>query len=683
VSGRGLAAALAPRSVAVVGASSDPDRIGGRPVHYLQLHGFRGAVYPINPNRREVQGLPAYPALADLPEAPDAVVVAVPGEAAVETVGAAAALGAQVAVVMASGFGETGAAGRALEQSLVASARAGGMRVVGPNAQGLANFGSGAILSFSTMFVEYEPQDGPVAVVSQSGSMSAVPYALLRRQGIGVRHAHSTGNDADVTAAELAALVAEDEAVRLLLLYLEKVDDAAALARIGRIARERDLPVVALKAGATPPGRRAAESHTGALATEDAVVDAFLERHGIWRARTTRELVHAAELYLQRPRVAGRRLAVVSNSGASCVMAADAAHELGLPLAELLPATREQLAAILPPFASVQNPVDVTAALLNNSRLLSEVLPVLSADPTADSLLVAIPIAGRGYDLDAFAADSADALRTSGKPLLAAIPQPPLVQRFRSAGVPVFETEAEALAALAQYVAHDERRRHATRAGRYEAPGASGAPAELLSEAESLQLLGRAGLPVVPHRVCRDLASALAAAGELGYPVVLKASTTEVVHRSDAGLVRLDLADADALRAAYDELAQPEVLVAAQVRGRHELMLGGRVDRVFGPVVVLGAGGAYVETLPDAAVLLWPFDEEDVRRVLSRLRIAPLLAGVRNEPPVATDAIARAAVSGGRLLADEHGRVVSFDVNPIVVGPATCIAVDAAVFRVQ
>ncbi|WP_407521456.1 CoA-binding protein, partial [Methylobacterium oryzisoli] len=225
-----LKAALDPRSIAVIGASENPNKIGGRPLLYLSRFGFRGAVHPINPNRSEVQGLKAVPRLSDLDAAPDLAIIAVPGEAAVAALDECAALGVKVAVMMASGFGET-AGGKAREAEMAARARARGLRIVGPNSQGLANFGTGAVASFSTMFIEAPPADGPVGIVSQSGAMSVVPYGLLRGRGIGVRHAHATGNDADVTVCELAASVAEDPGLRLLLLYLESIPDPHHLAQ--------------------------------------------------------------------------------------------------------------------------------------------------------------------------------------------------------------------------------------------------------------------------------------------------------------------------------------------------------------------------------------------------------------------------------------------------------------------
>ena len=342
-----LRTVLDPKSVAIIGASENPDKIGGRPLLYLSRFGYKGRVYPINPKREQAQGYRVYPSLSTLPEAPEAALVVVPGDAALEAVEECARIGVQIAIVMASGFGETGTPEAvAKQQRMVEVARAAGMRIIGPNSQGLASFASGAVLSFSTMFIEAPPQDGPVGVIAQSGAMSVVPYGLLRENGIGVRYVHATGNDSDVSVAELAGVVAEDPDLKLLLLYLETIRDAAAFAEAARIARERELPVIALKAGRTAAGQEAARSHTGALANEDRVVDAFLEKHGIWRARDMNEMAGAAELYLKGWRPQGRRLVAISNSGATCVMAADAATAAGMPMAKLAAQTRSGLAAV-------------------------------------------------------------------------------------------------------------------------------------------------------------------------------------------------------------------------------------------------------------------------------------------------------------------------------------------------
>lgn len=690
-----LRSVLNPKSVAVIGASENANKIGGRPLLYLSRHGFKGTVYPINPKRTEILGYKAYPSLADLPDAPEAAIVALAGDAAIEAVEQCAARGVKAAVVMSSGFGETDpVAGKAKEKRMRDAAHAKGMRVIGPNSQGLANFGSGAILSFSTMYIEAPPMDGPVAVVSQSGAMSVVPYGLLRSRGIGVRHSHATGNDSDVTAAELASVVAEDPDLKLLLLYLESVTDPYFLAETARIAHSRNLPVIALKSGRTAAGQEAAKSHTGALANEDRVVDAFFAKHGIWRARDTAELVASAEMYLKGWKPKGRRLVAISNSGAVCVMAADAATAVGMPMAKLAVETRSELAKILPGFATTTNPVDVTAALLSNSSLFSQILPVIAKDAAADAFLIGIPVAGRGYDVDAFARDSADFAKATGKPLVAAIPQPNIGARFKEHGLSVFPTEYEAIAALNQFLSHHELMQAAA-ARRLEsthAPAAAGT-ASMLNEADSLALLQKAGVPVVAHRLCRSADEAAAALAALGGPVAVKGCSADVAHKSELGLVRLGLNDTAAVRGAFADMEAAlrkaganfdGTIVAKMARGRRELMIGARVDPVFGPVVLVGDGGKYVEAMPDAQVLLAPFNAAEIRAALSRLRVAPLMAGVRGEAPLDVDAFCEAVLAVGRLMLDPGAGVTNLDLNPVLVGSKGegCVALDAVVYRV-
>lgn len=686
-----MRAALDPRSVAIVGASENPDKVGGRPLLYLGRHGYRGAVYPINPNRDRIQGRQAYPDLLSLPEAPEVAIIALAGDAAVEAVQTCAGMGVKVALVMTSGFGEVDAIeGKAKEARMRSVSREAGMRVVGPNSQGLANFGTGAILSFSTMYIEMPAEDGPVAIVSQSGAMSVVPYALLRARGIGVRHSHATGNDCEVTVGEFASVVAEDPAVRLLLLYVESISDARSLVELADIARKRELPVLALKSGRTAAGQEAARSHTGALANEDRVVDAFLEQHGIWRARNMAELVGSAELYLKGWKPRGRRLVAISNSGASCVMAADSATQAGLSMAQLSDQTRRDLAAVLPSFATATNPIDLTAALLSNSRLFSDILPVVARDPGADAVVIGIPVAGQGYDVAAFARDTAGFASETGLPVAVSAPQASVANTFRDAGLTVFATDAEAVEALARYLSHVELMRQAGRAGALPVVRQTGKTV-MLNEARALSVVQRSGIRVVEHRLCMTEDEAAAAVASIGAPVAVKACSRDVVHKSDLGLVRLRVSDAEEARAAFlalgeilerEGLANDGVIVARMSQGRRELMLGGRLDPVFGPVVLVGDGGKYVEAMPDASVLVWPFSEEEVLRALGRLRIAPLFEGVRGEPALDSAAVASAAVTLGELLADAASGVVSLDINPVMVGARGegCEALDAVVY---
>jgi acyl-CoA synthetase (NDP forming) len=461
-----LEAALNPRSVAIVGASDNPHKVGGRPILYMGRYGYKGRIFPINPSRAEVQGHKAYPDLVSLPEVPDMAIVALAGEGTVLAVEQCARMGVKVAVVMASGFGETGAEGKKVQDAMLAVARAAGMRMVGPNSQGLANFGTGAIANFSTIFNDAPCLPGPVAIISQSGALSQLIYSLLYERHIGVRHCHATGNEADITVAELAAHVAEDPEVKLLLLYLETINNPDQLAKAAAIAHARDLPVVALKSGRTVRGQRAARAHTGSVEIEDDRVDEFLRHQGIWRAADPQDLVNASALYLKGWRPQGRRLVAISNSGATCVMAADVAEELGLPLAVLAESTRGQLNAILPGFATTTNPIDMTGALLGNSSLFGKTLEIAGSDPGADLFFVGFPIAGTGYDVDAFARDAANFIATTGKPLVLAVPQEEVATPFVKLGVPVFGSDRQALQALDQLAAHAALMRQGRNAGK-------------------------------------------------------------------------------------------------------------------------------------------------------------------------------------------------------------------------
>ena len=692
-----LKAALDPRSVAIIGASENPNKVGGRPVHYLEKFGFKGKILPINPSRQEIQGHKCYPSLADLPEAPEMVIVAVAGDNAIGAVEDCAAHGVKVAVVMASGFGEVDAvAGKAKEQRMVAAAHKAGMRIVGPNSQGLANFGTGAIASFSTMFMEFDRAEGHVAMLSQSGALSTVPVGFLLQRGIGVRQSHATGNDADITVGELAIAVAEDPEVKLMLLYLESIPEKKYLEELAAVALGRDLPIIALKSRRSEAGRQAAQSHTGALANEDRVVDAFFEHHGIWRAPDMRGLVEATELYLKGWKPRGKRLVAISNSGAVCVMTADAATTVGMPMAKLAPETDKKLKGILPSFATTTNPIDLTAALLSNSHLFGDILPVIAQDPAADAFLIGVPVAGPGYDVEAFARDTAAFGKQTAKPLVVAATQRSVAGQFAAQGTSVFPTEVEAVTALHQFLAHRELmartiERKATR-GKSDALLSTSDTTTMLNEADSLALLAARGIPVVPHRLCRSRAEAIAAFEAIGGPVVVKGCSAEIAHKSELGLVKLGVKsreEAGEIYAQMEEIIRKHgarfdgVIIAAMAGGRREIMIGAHRDAVFGPVVAVGDGGKYVEVFRDTTLLLPPFSQDDVKQALGRLRIAPLLAGVRGEPPMDVDALADAVVKVGDLMRDPAAKIMSLDLNPVLLDSAGkgCVVVDAVVFR--
>jgi len=684
---------LAPRSVAIIGASNEVNKVGGRPLFYLKDYGFKGPIFPINPGRSEVQGLKAFKDLASVPDVPDLALVVVPGAAAVGAIKDCAARGVKAAICITSGFAETGdPAGVEMQKEMVAVARAAGMRMVGPNTQGLANFSNGAICSFSTFFTTMRPKDGPVAVVSQSGAMSAIPIGLLNERGVGCRYSLATGNDAEVNVLEMATAAISDPGIKLLLLYLEGIPRADLLATLAETAHRNGVKVVALKSGRTAAGQRAAASHTGALANEDKVVDAALRRVGIWRAQNIADFVSAAELYLKGWTPTGRRFVTISGSGATGVMSADAATFAGLEVVKFDPATQAKLDAILPSFASAANPIDLTAALLSNNRLLSEILPVIANANAADLFKVDMPVSGPGYDMKGFARDIAAFSKATGKPVVVSGWQGDIPASFRAEGVPVFPLEAEAIAALAQFVAHHEivEEAKALPSPRWTGYAGDGAgETRTLNEADSLELLKKAGLPVVPHSLCRTAEKAATAWRNLDGAVAVKGCSADLPHKSEYGLVRLGLDNADAIHDAFREMAATiakakasfdGVIVARMVRGRREMMIGAHRDPFFGPVVVVGEGGKYVEALPDVAILIPPFTQAMAARAIRGLRCAPVLAGVRGESPMDVDAMAAAAVRVAELI-ERDPTIASLDMNPVMLMDQGqgCVIVDAVI----
>jgi acyl-CoA synthetase (NDP forming) len=369
-------------------------------------------------------------------------------------------------------------------------------------------------------------------------------------------------------------------------------------------------------------------------------------------------------------------MAIVSNSGASCVMAADAAQELKVELATLADATVQSLAGTLPPFATPTNPVDITAALLTNSGLFGAVLDVLARDATVDLMLFALPVAGAGYDVPAFANAAARYIQQTRKPLAICAPQPGVAAAFHTAGVPTFERQTQAMAALAQLANHAALLRRPARVRRVRGAIAAGESITVLDEASSLALIEQAGLPVVAHRVCRTVQEALAAYEACGPSVAMKACAADVPHKSDHGLVALNISGKDAVRDTFAMLMtrlaglgieSGAVIVATMAIGMRELMLGGEIDPVFGPVLMVGDGGRHVEAFKDTALLLAPVTVAEVRDALNGLRIAPLLDGFRGDPPLDVDAFCAAAARLADAIAAPQSRVRSVDLNPVIV----------------
>jgi len=682
-----LRALRAPRAIAVLGASDDPVKIGGRPLAFLLRHGYRGRVFPVNPNRTTVQGLPAFASLDAIPEPVDLAIVVVPGERVLEALEAAAAKGVQVAIVFSSGFAEVGEAGRQEQARLGELARRTGLRVIGPNCQGFAHLPSRLIATFGSSFLDETLHVGPIAMVSQSGAMAGMLYEMAREAELGFNYWVSTGNEADVQAADILAEVVEDPETRVALCYLEDIKDAGRFREALGRAHRRGVPVFVLKSGRSAEGRRAASSHTGALAGEDRVYEAAFREWGAIRAADPADLLHLPQAFL-RYREAGPRVAILSTSGGLGVLSVDLCTDLGLSPAVFTAETTGGLRAALPVFAAPQNPVDLTAQILSDPGMLMRVLPLLEGDPGVDMIVFQMPLFSAAMDLDRFVREVAAVAERTAKVIAVSCPQRRVVERFRRAGVLVFHDPTVALRSLA-CLAHATRQRPrwlARTTGATplppRAPDVSRARASadgFLSEWESRRLLEPFGLPLVQTALCADPDEAARAAARLGFPVVVKICSADLPHKSEAGGVALGLTDAAAVAAACRRIersvaerapgaAVEGFLVQRQAAGVIELALGVKVDPVFGPVLLVGAGGILIEALGDFRLLLSPIDGATAEEALRALRIGPLWDGWRGGAPLDLPAAADLLVRLGEAARALSGLVTEIDLNPVLVG---------------
>ncbi|MCD0501684.1 acetate--CoA ligase family protein [Bordetella petrii] len=673
-----LSRLLAPESIAVLGASDDPLKPGGRVIDYTLRSGFAGKLYPVSLNRDRVQDIRAYRRLEDVPGAPDLVVIALPEAQIAEALRSAIGKGAGAAIIFASGYAELGQHGREQQEEIAAIARAGQLRLIGPNTQGVANFGSGAIAHFGTIIDQVQARSTPIGIVSQSGAGSQIVYARLDELGLGAKYMVATGNEADVDVADLIDAYAADDEIKVILAYAESIPNPAKLAHAALRAREKGVPVLLAKAGRTQSGQRTAASHTGALASEDRVVDAFLEKYGILRVADFEELAQLSQLFLEQRGRPGRRIVSISNSGASCVLSADAAEAAGLELAPFDDAFKARLSEVLPTYIAPGNPIDMTTATLRNPALFSQILERIAQARNTDLVFAGFPIGGKGYDFDRFARELREFSDASHIPVAAGINQGWAAECFRRHRIPVFSSERRAIQALgmlANY--HDRNTAPPPSPPVFAVDPAAPQAGRPLDEPASFALLARAGLPVVRHRTCDSLDAVLGAWEAWGRPpVVLKGVSAAINHKSEFGLVKVGIADDAALRAAARELldtlarhgeARPRLMLADMAPADFEIMVGAHYDAAFGPMVAVGHGGVLVEALNDVQFMAAPVTPDEARAAIGRLHIARAFQAARGLPAVDTGALAQLLVQVGGLLADSSLGIHSLDINPVRV----------------
>ena len=673
-----LAPLWSPRSVAVLGVSRNPAKLGHRLLKNVLDYGFAGSVFPVNPSGEPILGLPTVAKVADLPPDIDLALVSLPGPEVLAAVKGLAVRRVKVAVILSSGFGEVDAEGRQLQTELRAAAAESGMRLVGPNCMGV--YSNPARLN-GTYFWDLPRTAGGISVVSQSGAYGGLIIRHLGSLGLGLSKFLSIGNQVDLEIADLLDDLAEDQETTLIAAFIESVRDGMRFVQAARKATKRK-PLVVLKGGRTEAGRRAAGSHTGALAGTFEVYQAAFKKAGIVACVETEEFFDAIQCLAAHGRQSpkGRGVAIVTVSGGPSVIAADTAEGVGLDVPALPPSARQRLGKLLPSFAALGNPVDLTpqvdpAAIAEAARL------VLSQEDIAGAVVINV-----GLDLPEFADGLIEASRSVGKPLVAcAVDVPAVAEKFKAAGVPVYPTPERAVRAYrALALAGQERESAATPKPPLRLPAALHQLLETgrgpLPYDAARRVLTAYGVPFCREGRCASVAEALRAAKRLGFPIVVKAERPGLLHKTEAQAVKVDVRTPGELQAACQEMAKRlgpgPFLIQQQVKRGVELLIGGKRDPTFGPVVVCGTGGILTEALGDVSLCLAPLDPEDARGMLKEGLKGRLLQGVRGMPPCDPEPLVKILLAVSRLLTD-HPRIVELDLNPVIAAGKKALAVDA------
>ncbi|MBT6884078.1 MAG: acetate--CoA ligase family protein [Rhodospirillaceae bacterium] len=679
---------LFPKSIAIVGASPDSNKLNGRPFHFLRRDGYAGRLYPVNPKYDEIDGVTCYPDIDALPETPDMAIIAVAASRATEAVAALGRKGTPVAVIFSSGYGETGEAGRLLEEDLAEVARQNGIRICGPNNLGLINAFERMPATFS-QYADKTPMPGPVAFASQSGAFGTGIAALARSRGIGLGYFVNTGNQADITLMETLDVALDDPRIKVASAYLEGLKGAGQLIDLAEKSLALSKPLVVAKVGRKAAGVRAAASHTGSLAGEDAVFDGIARQHGIIRARNEEHMLDLVSALSFGPIPKGRGIALITQSGGSGVMMADRAEEIGLNVPELKGTTREKLADVIPEFGALGNPIDVTGQFLADPKILSDSVRIVLDDPDVHIAVVWLQLM-HGYAdmlIDVFRE-----LRESvDKPFIVCWIEAPEKARIalRDAGICVLPATERSVDAAAGLVAFGEAQRRRSGTPKQKTvfhDNQVAAPSSPVPSLEAGKRLQAAGLQLAECKLALNAQEAAAAAGNMGFPVAVKIESPDILHKMDIGGVQLGLMDEEAVRAAgveiLDSVAKltPEaqidgLLIQAMATPTTEIVVGLRQDPAFGPVIMVGLGGIFVEVLKDVAFARAPVSIADAGLLLDSLTGSAILEGVRGQRPVDRGALTM-AISQLSDFALANPDVVELDLNPVFAGPDGVIAVD-------
>jgi acyl-CoA synthetase (NDP forming) len=686
-----IQALLHPKSIAVIGASNDFNKINGRTLKALVDKKYAGRILPVNPKYQTLLDLPCYPDVPSIPGSVDLAVVAVPAKHVPDTLRELGKKGVKAAVVFSSGFSEVGGDGIRLEAELKKAIEESGVRVLGPNCLGLVNVAENVMATFSQFSLGPTP-DGPAAFVTQSGALGTATAGTARKRGLNFGYFVNTGNELDVQFVDIMRAIIAEDRIKVGAGYIEGLKNGPGLLEVAEDALQRAKPLVLTKVGRTKAGAKAIASHTGSLAGEDAVFDGVIRQRGIIRARSDEQLLDFVDIFSQCALPGGKGIGFITRSGGAGALMADRAEEIGLDVATLSAETTAALRKVVPAFGSTSNPVDITAQGLVNPALMRDSLKILLSDPRVDIAILWLSFTDKYAEITAQSFIEAKA-QTSKPFIVCWMGMPDIAAKLmREAGVPFLRSAEPAVDAAAALVRYAEARRNwlsdapartTLQLPKPALPAATGAVSSMAGQA----LLQSFNVPTAVAKLATTADEAVAAANSLGYPVVLKIESPDILHKTEAKGVALNLADDAAVRSAFSVLITNAkhyktdariagVLVQAMAKGDVELVIGLKRDPTFGPVVMVGLGGVLIEVFKDVVFRAAPVTEAEALRMLDELKSKVILDGVRGKPPVNKKALAQMISAVSRFGAAAGPRLAELDLNPVLAGPQGVTAVD-------
>ena len=686
---------MSPKSIAIVGASDNKARIGGRPLAHMIEQKFSGGIYPINPNRNTVQGIRAYPSLLDVKDDLDFILVAVPSNVVVSVLEQAVIKKAKTALIFSSGFAEIGGQGEMLQNQIKKISKESGLRVIGPNCLGLFNSSKNFYPTFTSTIDRATPKPGGISIASQSGAYGSHIYMVSHQRGLGIRYWMTTGNEVDLSVGETIKLMAEDPDVHTIMAYAESVKDGKQFTDALDTARSEKKPVIFMKVGRSEVGAAAANSHTASLAGEDKVYDEVLRAHGAYRVRSTEEMLDVA--YSTMPSIfpAGKNLGLVTISGGGGVIMADAAADEGLIVGPMPKEAQDELKELVP-FASPMNPVDVTAQFFNDLSLIPKFTDLMLSKGGYDALigfwtsvagspvlskplLTALKQAMKGYEDKLF--------------INCMVASEEYVKMYEKEGFPCLEDPTRAIVAMSALMFFGEKFNEKNKSNQINLENYKiNIPNNNLNEVQCSEILLSANLPVLKPILINDIEELSLHFKDNKNKYVMKIVSSDIQHKTDIGGVILNVDNLEMAKSSYQKILKnvknnspnakiDGIMISKMKKGDIECILGAKIDPVFGPIVMFGLGGIYAEVMKDIVFAEAPVNREKAEKMISSLKSKEIFYGARGKPPVDINSLLNAIVNLSNFIAANLDKVDQVEMNPILVSETEVIALDALIIK--